>query len=90
MLSAGRYHPMMVSAMLVTLNVRSWLLPALAQERLIALVAEHLLDRNGEDRMAAGATDEFRANLARNVADAIDLLPKLVSHNRPSQVAANP
>ena len=49
-----------------------------AQERLIALVAEHLLDRNGEDSMAACATDEFRANLARNVADAIDLLPKLV------------
>ena len=50
----------------------------LAQERLIALVAEHLLDRNGEERMAAGKTEEFRLNLARNVADAIDLLPKLV------------
>jgi hypothetical protein len=54
------------------------MLDILVQERLIALVAEHLLDRNGEDSMAAGATDEFRANLARNVADAIDLLPKLV------------
>ncbi len=49
------------------------------QERLIALVAEHLLDRNDEERMAAaGSTEEFRLNLARNVADAIDLLPKLV------------
>ena len=49
------------------------------QERLIALVAEHLLDRNDEERVAAaGSTEEFRLNLARNVADAIDLLPKLV------------
>ena len=54
------------------------------QERLIALVAEHLLDRNGEERMAAGKTEEFRLNLARNVADAIDLLPKLVGSASPT------
>ena len=64
-------------------------LGVLAQERLIALVAEHLLDRNGEDSMAAGATDDFRANLARNVADAIELLPKLVRGRAPSSSAAD-
>jgi len=50
-------------------------------------VAEHLLDRNDEERVAAaGSTEEFLLNLARNVADAIDLLPKLVGTVFPGRV----
>ena len=50
----------------------------LAQERLIAVVAGHLLDCNAEERLSAAVGEEYRSNLARNLADAIDLLPKLV------------
>lgn len=49
-----------------------------AQERLISLVAGHLLDSNSEERLGPGVTEEYRSNLAQNLADAIDLLPKLV------------
>lgn len=52
------------------------------QGRLISLVAGHLLDSNSEERLGSGATDEYRTNLARNLADAIDLLPKLVRRLR--------
>lgn len=50
----------------------------LLQGRLISLVAGHLLDSNSEERLGSDATEEYRTNLARNLADAIDLLPKLV------------
>ena len=42
------------------------------------MVAGHLLDANAEERLGAAVGEEYRCNLARNLADAIDLLPKLV------------
>jgi hypothetical protein len=41
-------------------------------------VAGHLLDSNGEDRMA-GLDNDYRANLQQNIADAIGQLPKLAT-----------
>lgn len=61
------------------------------QDRLIALVAGHLLDSNSEERLGSGVTEEYRTNLAQNLADAIDLLPKLVrSRMRATVEALNP
>ena len=48
------------------------------QDRLISLVAGYLLDSNSEERLArSGATPEYRANLHKNIADTIGMLPKL-------------
>lgn len=51
-----------------------------AQDRLISLVAGYLLDCNSEERLIqAGASAEYQANLHRNIADSIALLPKLTT-----------
>ena len=48
------------------------------QERLISLVAGHLLDANSEERLAA-TSPEYRANVSQSLGDAIALLPKLAT-----------
>lgn len=48
------------------------------QDRLIALVAGHLLDANNSDRLAA-MDDDYRANMQQNIADAIAQLSKLAT-----------
>ena len=43
-------------------------------------MAGYLLDCNSEERLAqAGVSAEYRANLQRNIADAIAMLPKLTT-----------
>ena len=52
----------------------------LLQDKLISLVAGYLLDSNNEERMAKmEASEEYRANVQQNIADAIALLPKLAT-----------
>lgn len=51
---------------------------AYLQERLVSLIAGHLLDTNSEERLASHG-DEYRANLQQNVEDAMALLPKLTT-----------
>lgn len=46
------------------------------QERLIALVADFLIESNALQG-SSSAVPEYKANLERNLADAIALLPKL-------------
>ena len=46
------------------------------QDRLIATVADFLVENNQGERLAK-ATEEYRANLLQNVQDGIGLLPKL-------------
>lgn len=49
------------------------------QDRLVSLVAEHLLDSNNEERLGPSVTIDYKANLQRNIEDAITLLPKLTT-----------
>ena len=49
------------------------------QDRLVSLVAEHLLDSNNEARLGPSVSMDYKANLQRNIADAITLLPKLTT-----------
>jgi len=48
-----------------------------SQDRLVALVAQHILDINPIDR--PGLSEEFKANLQHSIEEAIDLLPKLAT-----------
>lgn len=56
---------------------------SLHQDRLVAMVAERLLDSNtaslegGSSIPGTGLSEEQRASLAQNLSDAIGLLPKL-------------
>ena len=45
----------------------------------MSLVAEHLLDSNNEERLGPSVSIDYKANLRRNIADAITLLPKLTT-----------
>ncbi len=45
------------------------------QERLLSLIAGHLLDVNAK----GGVSEEQAANMARIMADAVELLPKLTT-----------
>jgi hypothetical protein len=49
--------------------------PEISQERLLSLVAEHLLDCNSSERVGA----EYQANFQHIIADAVELLPKLTT-----------
>ena len=49
------------------------------QDRLIALVANHLLETNSEEALRGRVDEEYRVNLHRNIEDAIALLPKLTT-----------
>eukprot|EP00891_Asterochloris_glomerata_P002115 jgi/Astpho2/2115/fgenesh1_pg.00038_%23_170_t len=53
--------------------------PDVSQDRLVSLVAEHLLDSNNEERLGPSVTIDYKANLQRNIEDAITLLPKLTT-----------
>ena len=46
-----------------------------AQERLLSLVAGHLLDANSKQ----GVSEEQQANMTRIIADTVELLPKLTT-----------
>ncbi|KAK9820975.1 hypothetical protein WJX81_005721 [Elliptochloris bilobata] len=52
--------------------------PDVTQERLISLVAGHLLDANSEERLAA-TSPEYTANVRQSISDVIALLPKLAT-----------
>ena len=68
------YHHHMV----ITLETRynsCWCL----QNRLVSLIAGHLLDTNDEQKVGKGLPEEYKANLRKNVADAISILPKLTT-----------
>ena len=45
------------------------------QERLLSLIAGHLLDVNSHE----GFSEAQQANMTRNIADAVELLPKLTT-----------
>ena len=49
------------------------------QNRLVSLVAGHLLDANDEQKVGKGLPEEYKANLRKNVADAIGILSKLTT-----------
>jgi hypothetical protein len=49
------------------------------QNRLVSLVAGHLLDANDEQEVGKGLPEEYKANLRKNVADAIGILSKLTT-----------
>lgn len=49
--------------------------PDVSQDRLVHLVANHLLECNSSERVGA----EFQANFHQNIADAVELLPKLTT-----------
>ena len=49
------------------------------QNRLVSLVAGHLLDANDEQKIGKGLPEEYKANLRKNVADAIGILSKLTT-----------
>lgn len=46
-----------------------------AQERLLSLIAGHLLDVNAKQNFS----EEQQANMTRNIADAVELLPRLTT-----------
>ena len=46
-----------------------------SQERLLSLIAGHLLDVNSHE----GFSEAQQANMTRNIADAVELLPKLTT-----------
>lgn len=48
------------------------------QERLLALIAGFLLDSNNPERLGASDAD-LQANLQKNMADAVEMLPKLTT-----------
>ncbi|KAK9863969.1 hypothetical protein WJX84_010589 [Apatococcus fuscideae] len=50
-----------------------------SQDRLIALVANHLLEANCEETLRGHVSEEYQVNLHRNIEDAIALLPKLTT-----------
>ena len=50
-----------------------------SQNRLVSLVAGHLLDTNDEKKVGKGLPEEYKANLRKNVADAIGILSKLTT-----------
>ena len=45
----------------------------------MSLVAGHLLDANDEQKVGKGLPEEYKANLRKNVADAISILSKLTT-----------
>lgn len=45
----------------------------------MSLVAGHLLDANDEQKVGKGLPEEYKANLRKNVADAIGILSKLTT-----------
>lgn len=49
------------------------------QDRLVSLVAGYLLDANDEQKLGKGLPEEYKANLRKNVADAIGILSKLTT-----------
>ena len=49
------------------------------QNRLVSLVAGYLLDANDEQKIGKGLPEEYKANLQKNVADAIGILAKLTT-----------
>lgn len=49
------------------------------QDRLVSLVAGYLLDANDEQKLGKGLPEEYKANLRKNVADAIGFLSKLTT-----------
>lgn len=51
----------------------------LMQNRLVSLVAGYLLDANDEQKIPKGLPEEYKANLQKNVADAIGILAKLTT-----------
>lgn len=51
----------------------------LVQDRLVSLVAGYLLDANDEQKLGKGLPEEYKANLRKNVADAIGILSKLTT-----------
>lgn len=53
--------------------------PDVSQNRLVSLVAGHLLDANDEQKVGKGLPEEYKANLRKNVADAIGILSKLTT-----------
>ncbi|DBA97220.1 hypothetical protein WJX77_007367 [Trebouxia sp. C0004] len=53
--------------------------PDISQNRLVSLVAGHLLDANDEQKVGKGLPEEYKANLRKNVADAIGILSKLTT-----------
>jgi len=61
-------------------KVKYWQGPCFAlQNRLVSLVAGHLLDANDEQKVGKGLPEEYKANLRKNVADAIGILSKLTT-----------
>ena len=61
-------------------QVKYWQGPCFAlQNRLVSLVAGHLLDANDEQKVGKGLPEEYKANLRKNVADAIGILSKLTT-----------
>lgn len=51
----------------------------ISQNRLVSLIAGHLLDTNDEQKVGKGLPEEYKVNLRKNVADAISILPKLTT-----------
>lgn len=49
------------------------------QNRLISLVAGYLLDANDEQKLSKSLPEEYKANLRKNVSDAIAILAKLTT-----------
>ena len=49
------------------------------QNRLVSLVAGYLLDANDEQKLSKSLPEEYKANLRKNVSDAIAILAKLTT-----------
>lgn len=53
--------------------------PDVSQNRLVSLVAGYLLDANDEQKLGKNLPEEYKANLRKNVSDAIAILAKLTT-----------
>lgn len=49
------------------------------QNRLVSLVAGYLLDANDEQKLGKNLPEDYKANLRKNVSDAIAILAKLTT-----------